>query len=767
MPLYFTIKLLFEYRQKNPLKCHILLITLENIVNLSIFILAAGLGERLKPITDHIPKPLLPILGKPILQYILEKVANMPVHRIGINLSHKKEAIIDWIHQSPYNRTVHLFSEDSNLGTGGGLKNAEAFLKNSAFLVHNSDIVSDIDLQKLVEFHSLSKNLVTLAVHDYPEFNKLEIDGKGFLKEVLHHPYPNPPPSMGRETKENPNSHWGNTNKENPPSPGAREQKGGGAETKKYLAFTGIAIYQPEFLKFLPTGVSSVVDTWLKALCAGYKIGTIDVTGCTWTDIGTPASYAKALITELQKNGETVYIHPSVNWCRKIELNGYVVIEEKSNPPLPPFNKGGMGGFYNKNTVNQGISLRNCIILPDTKIKLKDLEDTPPSLPLGKDTPSVPPLGKGGMGGLFENCILGPGFKIDLNESEMFGLSSISDAILIGTGGSDRKYYRIKREDKSVVFLQCLEGDTDFHRHLEYTRFLSRHSIPVPELIHADPEKMNAFFEDFGDLSLYSWLKCPHTLDEIEDMYKKVLDILTLIHTRAHEHISECMLLQNRLFDYEHLRWETSYFIERFVEGIRNIRVKNLSALNDEFHKLASIVNSYPKTVVHRDFQSQNIMIIKSGIPRVVDYQGARIGPPAYDVVSLLWDPYYRLEDDLREHLLEYYIGEIIEFYNNNNNRELETNPHVPPLAKKIPLDPPLAKGGKGGFFNKIEFEETLLPCRLQRHMQALGAYGFLSKIKGKKYFLKYVPEGLKLLKEDISLAKDEYPELYDLVMSL
>ena len=69
--------------------------------------------------------------------------------------------------------------------------------------------------------------------------------------------------------------------------------------------------------------------------------------------------------------------------------------------------------------------------------------------------------------------------------------------------------------------------------------------------------------------------------------------------------------------------------------------------------------------------------------------------------------------------------------------------------------------------FDADYFRETLLVCRLQRHMQALGAYGYLSSVKGKKYFLRYVPEGLRLLKDDISLLKDEYPELYKLVMKL
>ena len=192
-------------------------------------------------------------------------------------------------------------------------------------------------------------------------------------------------------------------------------------------------------------------------------------------------------------------------------------------------------------------------------------------------------------------------------------------------------------------------------------------------------------------------------------MYRKVLDIAVSIHTKATANVSECPMLQSRVFDYEHFSWETSYFMERFVEGIRGIKIKNIAALDDEFHRLAQKADSFPKTIIHRDFQSQNIMIHK-GIPRLIDYQGARMGPSAYDVASILWDPYYRLEDNMRERLLEYY-----------NEKINEAHSSIHP--------------------------KTLTLSRLQRHMQALGAYGFLSAVKGKKYFLKYVPEGIRLLK--------------------
>jgi aminoglycoside/choline kinase family phosphotransferase len=69
--------------------------------------------------------------------------------------------------------------------------------------------------------------------------------------------------------------------------------------------------------------------------------------------------------------------------------------------------------------------------------------------------------------------------------------------------------------------------------------------------------------------------------------------------------------------------------------------------------------------------------------------------------------------------------------------------------------------------FNERLFRESLLPCRLQRHMQALGAYGFLSRVKGKKYFLKHIPEAVRMLKEETAATQKDYPELYRLVQGL
>ena len=376
--------------------------------SLKIFLPAAGLGERLRPITYRIPKPLLPILGRPLIEITLKKFSAVSSARIGINLHYKPEMIKEWIKSSVYAARVELFPEDPILGTGGALKNAEEFLSDSHFLVHNADILSDIDFVQLIGTHLASENIATLATHDYPKYNNVVIDDNGYVIDV-----------------ENPGT--------STPNPDRLARK---------VAYTGIAVYSPEILKFLPDGVSHATVAWLAAARAGHKVQALDFTGCYWNDIGTPASYASAIINALRNEGETVYIHPLVKKCTSAEIDGYIVIE-------------------GENELGQNVSLRNCIVLEGSKIE-NSLS--------------------------YENCILGPDFKIELNESEI--LHSDESGILIGTGGSARKYYRTKKDGKTAVLMKCREGDADYHRHIKYTKFFLNHNIPVPQLIEATPEKI-------------------------------------------------------------------------------------------------------------------------------------------------------------------------------------------------------------------------------------------------------------------------------------
>ncbi len=650
--------------------------------SINIFLPAAGLGERLRPITNHLPKPLLPILGRPLIEIILDRITPICNGKIGINLHWKSGLLRSWAARSIYSDLIRFFPEDPILGTGGALKNAEAFLSSGTFIVHNADILLDIDFTRLIDTHLKSGNIATLATHKHPVLSNVVIDENDCVISV-----------------ENPGT--------SRPDPDTIANK---------VAYTGIAVYSPEILKFLPPRVSHMTVAWIAAAKAGHRVQTFDVTGAYWNDIGTPASYVASVLDALRESGEIVYRSPLAE-CGKIGIDGYIVLESNSD-------------------VQDGAHLRNCLIMPGAQVT-----------------------------GKYENRIIGPDYSVDLTETVMqpslhaseqkkvnlseplfashFGIigstarsgdEDESDAVLIGLGGSDRRYFRVRNNGKTAVLMECRPDDPDFERHLVYTRFFDAHSVPVPGLIMTDDINRRALFEDLGDTSLYSYLKFPHDERYIEDLYRSVLDILVMLHSRVTAHIHECPLLQGRIFDYDHLRWETSYFLDRFVIGLKGVLPTNQSELEAEFHRLAQKVDVLPGGVIHRDFQSQNIMITPGGLPRIIDFQGARMAPPAYDVASILWDPYSRIDNDIRDRLIDYYTDEM--------------------------------KENSAGF-HEASFRESIIPCRLQRHMQALGAYGFLSVVKGKKYFLKHIPEALRLLREETVETKAEYPELYKLVNNI
>ena len=129
-------------------------------------IFAAGLGTRLAPLTNTMPKAMVPINGKPMIQHQIEKLRGYGFDYIVVNVHHFASQIVDFLKNN--NLGVHIeISDESDrlLDTGGGLKNVKRFFKEGDnFLIHNVDIFSDLDLKALYDFHCNSGNLATLAV---------------------------------------------------------------------------------------------------------------------------------------------------------------------------------------------------------------------------------------------------------------------------------------------------------------------------------------------------------------------------------------------------------------------------------------------------------------------------------------------------------------------------------------------------------------------------------------------------------------------------
>jgi NDP-sugar pyrophosphorylase family protein len=234
---------------------------------LKAFILAAGLGTRLKPITDSLPKALVEVDGKPLLRIVTEKLIKSGFDRIIINLHHFAAQIIDYVRSMNSFGVEIVFSDETGslLDTGGGLKKAAWFLQGSEpFLVHNVDILTDLDLSLLLKHHSGSDSLATLAVQNRISSRYFLFDGKDNL--------------CGWENEKS-----GIINITRDPSGNLRK-----------LAFSGIHAASPNLLKLMPGEERfSLVDLYL-SLASYSRITYFEHTESYFLDLGKIENLAEA-----------------------------------------------------------------------------------------------------------------------------------------------------------------------------------------------------------------------------------------------------------------------------------------------------------------------------------------------------------------------------------------------------------------------------------------------------------------------------------------
>jgi aminoglycoside/choline kinase family phosphotransferase/dTDP-glucose pyrophosphorylase len=225
-------------------------------------ILAAGFGTRLLPYTSGLPKPLFTLNQRPVLDFAIEQLVTCGCDEIFINTHHCHEQIEAFVRQHRFKDRIQTIYEPKILDTGGAIANVRRFLDNAPFFVINADIISDIDLKQVYECHLAAcldtKILATLVVHDYPEFNKIRVDGQGFIENF-------------------------------------------NAPAEKGLAFTGVQILSPEIFAHMPaadcpeaSGIKAFSSIEIyKKLCPAKKIKAFVADKIFWRDIGTIPAYRK------------------------------------------------------------------------------------------------------------------------------------------------------------------------------------------------------------------------------------------------------------------------------------------------------------------------------------------------------------------------------------------------------------------------------------------------------------------------------------------
>ena len=287
------------------------------------------------------------------------------------------------------------------------------------------------------------------------------------------------------------------------------------------------------------------------------------------------------------------------------------------------------------------------------------------------------------------------------------------DIAAIEKGGSDRKFYRVRCSAEQSVILVKYNLDREENRHyVEIARFLETNGIRAPKIYFHDSEEGLIWIEDLGEKDLFSqrdesWLVR-------SALYESALDQIAKLHGLDEKTAGSVAGSLPAEFNSALYLWEQQYFFENCLGRYFQIEQSKLNELTalPALREIAEQLDAAPRVLVHRDFQSQNI-IIRNGQAHLIDFQGMRPGLAQYDLASLLYDPYVKLTNNERSELTEYYR-----------------------VAQ-----------GKNDVVSDEAFDRLLQLCAMQRLMQALGAYGFLGLVKKHQAFLDYIPEALLSLR--------------------
>ncbi len=234
-------------------------------------ILAAGLGTRLRPLTDKRPKALVEIAGRTLLEITVSRLRAFGVREVIINVHHFADMVVEYLKTNDsFGMRIEVSREEVLLDTGGGLKKAAwFFLEDSEhaeepFILHNVDVISTIDLRRMVRFHAENQALATLAVQDRETIRYLLFDEELRL--------------CGRRT--------------------GRDQKSEFVRPSRQvqaLAFSGIHVISPRLLPMMSEeGVFSIINTYLRIAGQEEKIAAFRADEYYWRDLGRPENVMQA-----------------------------------------------------------------------------------------------------------------------------------------------------------------------------------------------------------------------------------------------------------------------------------------------------------------------------------------------------------------------------------------------------------------------------------------------------------------------------------------
>lgn len=274
--------------------------------------------------------------------------------------------------------------------------------------------------------------------------------------------------------------------------------------------------------------------------------------------------------------------------------------------------------------------------------------------------------------------------------------------------GSDRSFFRLRfpgeRTPQTAILIKGVVPPFT-----EVNRLLHQNGLPVPTIYAEDTVRQAILEEDFGDLHLE---RVPTSMKP--DLYREALTYIDMIQQRLTP-VTEASASapMRRVLDPWALYHELLFFMNHFLEGHlgRKLTPVREEDLKLEFKKFAETFSSLPKLACHRDYHARNLLLRTNGRLGIVDFQDTRLGPPHYDLASLLRDSYVEAPPGIEQELLDRFHVSLFRYFPNRSMKELE-----------------------------MIYYRTAA----QRGIKALGSFGYLANVKGKTHFLEAIPRAIE-----------------------
>lgn len=295
---------------------------------------------------------------------------------------------------------------------------------------------------------------------------------------------------------------------------------------------------------------------------------------------------------------------------------------------------------------------------------------------------------------------------------------------------STREFYRIQSGDTTLIGCVYAAGDTEGPRQLiDVTNLLVRAGLPVARVIRDFAESGIVILEDLGEQILREYL-LRSTPEDREDLINAAIDLIPRIQAATDLAITSGSIAGKLRFDREKLLWELNFFKEHYFTSLRGKHIERpvVPAIEEEFSELSVWLEDRASVLCHRDFHAANLMIRTDGSLAIIDHQDARIGSPAYDLVSLLLD---RITEPPSDSWLDEKISYFLEARSANG----------------------LAALDKSDF--RIEFDHQTV----QRCLKAVGTFSYQSAFRGKHHFEVYIQPMFRVVLRSIDRL-GKYPNL-------